>query len=198
MEQNRLKQRLVGATVLVALGVIFIPMFLSGDRDAGVTLLTSNIPPQPAELSELEPVDLSALPKAPEPLPPHPLPPSERRALAIETPPDTAPRPARAEVAPAPPLREETAPAETAPADAAPAKAWVVQLASFTRESNAIGLRDQLLAKNHHAFVETLETGAAVVYRVRVGPEVRREAAERLRERLEKETSLQGLVMVHP
>ena len=195
MEQNRLKQRLVGATVLVALGVIFIPMFLSGDRDSGVSLLASNIPPQPAELSELEPIDLSALPKTPEPLPPHPLPPSERKALALEPPPESASAaapPAPGGTLPAAPPKQQTA------ADASPPKAWVVQLASFSRESNALGLRDQLLAKNHHAFVEVVETGDAMIYRVRVGPEVRREAADKLRDRLEKETKLQGLVMAHP
>lgn len=198
MEENRLKQRLVGATVLVALGVIFIPMFLSGEQSSA--LLSTNVPPPPAELSDLEPIDLSALPKDAAPMPARPLPIEEERAVEPAHPP---PPPAESvsETAPeTPPAPQEPASAahKDSTAEGAPAKAWVVQLASFSRESNALGLRDKLLAGNHHAFVETVDRGENTVYRVRVGPEVRRDTAERLRERLLKETDLEGLVMPHP
>lgn len=42
-----LKQRLVGAIVLISLGVIFIPMLLSGKGELSSPILKSNIPPTP-------------------------------------------------------------------------------------------------------------------------------------------------------
>ena len=50
MEEGRLKQRLVGAIVLVALGVIFIPMLLSGGRDMEMPVFGSNVPERTKEI----------------------------------------------------------------------------------------------------------------------------------------------------
>lgn len=54
----QLKQRLVGAVVLVALAVIFIPMLLPGEGDLTGGIAGSNIPPEP---------DYRFLPTAPAP-----------------------------------------------------------------------------------------------------------------------------------
>jgi len=43
-----LKQRIVGAIVLISLAVIFIPMLLSGKSDLLSKQLNSNIPPKPS------------------------------------------------------------------------------------------------------------------------------------------------------
>ncbi len=57
-----LKQRIVGAIVLISLAVIFIPMLLSGKSELLSRQLSSNIPPKPVyeikrpELVELEPL----------------------------------------------------------------------------------------------------------------------------------------------
>ena len=50
-----LKQRLVGAIVLISLAVIFIPMLLSGNSELMSSRIKSNIPPQPSyEIRRLE------------------------------------------------------------------------------------------------------------------------------------------------
>jgi len=46
-EDNKFKQRLVGALVLIALAVIIIPMFLDFRKDYGRVIRGSNIPPKP-------------------------------------------------------------------------------------------------------------------------------------------------------
>ena len=60
-----LKQRLVGAVVLVSLAVIFIPMILDG-RDPSVNYITkSNIPPKPERdfVSRVIPLQPSPVPQ---------------------------------------------------------------------------------------------------------------------------------------
>lgn len=52
MATSMLKQRLIGAVVLIALGVIFIPMFLTGDGKFLSGDVDSNVPPKP--MYELE------------------------------------------------------------------------------------------------------------------------------------------------
>jgi len=49
-----LKQRLIGATVLIALGVIFLPVFIGGSDDQAVSLSSDEflIPPQPQILND--------------------------------------------------------------------------------------------------------------------------------------------------
>jgi DedD protein len=203
--EDRLKQRLVGASVLVALAVIFVPMLLDTSRE-------------PAPQPQLTPL----LEHAPSPrvvtgaerdLVPYPVPP----AIGVEVArPDTLPLPVPETVpilpeleAPAPqasrPAEGGTATSRAAPEPVAPAApplreaappagAWLVQLGSFTREDNAQALHERLRAEGHASFVER----AGEHYRVRVGPTPDRQAAERLRDRLEKEVQLKGMVTQQP
>lgn len=54
VEPVRIKQRVIGAIVLVSLGVIFIPMLLNSERslDDGMPVFGSNIPNKPAYISK--------------------------------------------------------------------------------------------------------------------------------------------------
>ena len=45
--QQRLKERLIGAVVLVMLAVIFIPMILDDTTQTNSVITESNIPPRP-------------------------------------------------------------------------------------------------------------------------------------------------------
>ncbi|VAX11169.1 hypothetical protein MNBD_GAMMA25-1647 [hydrothermal vent metagenome] len=56
-QQSRLKQRLVGAIVLVALGVIFIPMILNGEREQDFIVNGSSIPARPAEIENIRQIE---------------------------------------------------------------------------------------------------------------------------------------------
>jgi DedD protein len=92
--------------------------------------------------------------------------------------------------------------ASPAPAQHPPAvpglHAWVVQLASLSRESNAVALRDRLRKAGFTAFVERVRVNGKPVFRVRVGPELDRDRAEALRRRLQQTRNLRGIVLVYP
>lgn len=189
MEQGRLKQRLLGAIVLVALAVIFIPMLLSGGRDVEMPVFGSNVPERSTEIKNIQHIDITETQKTevkavnPKRIPiakgvPEPKIVKEEKAnVIVETITELT--------------REEKKPAikETV---------WAVQVGSFTKRSNAMGLKDRLRKKKVHAFVERIMKDNKATYRVRVGPEISREKAEALKQKLKKEFKLTGLVVKHP
>lgn len=183
-----LKRRMVGAVVLVALGVIFIPFILDG-RGGGPTvpLSSSNVPPQPDYKFETIEIPLQVPAPADAPV---------RRV--VETPAE-AEKPAPALVEPPPaPADEPKAVADAPLPDGAGPEAWVVQVGSFSRADNAFGLRDRLRAKGFASFVEEVKGDGKTVYRVRVGPEKARTSADALQQRIRKSVAIDGLVMRHP
>jgi cell division septation protein DedD len=96
------------------------------------------------------------------------------------------------------------APAASAPAPAtrAPAAASVgfaVQLGALSNEADATALRDKARAAGFTAFHQRIATERGVVWRVRVGPEADRAAAERLRDSVAAKLGLRDAIIVpHP
>jgi DedD protein len=70
-----------------------------------------------------------------------------------------------------------------------------VQVGSFGQSANAMALRDRLRKSGFNAFVEKFQDRGKSSYRVRVGPELKRENAEKQRERLDKQFQLKGIIM---
>lgn len=191
--ETSLRQRLVGAVVLIALGVIFIPMVLDGSGRSARVNLDLALPPEPIysppdRLPEL-PEPAAGPIDAPEAAPGEPVAEqAEPRPVAKAVPADRA----NAE-----PAREPT-PSVPAGAVPPPPQAWVVQVGAFGEERNAEALRDRLRKAGFAAFVETVRGEGKRVYRVKVGPELERAKAEALQARLAKEHQLDGLVVSQP
>ncbi len=75
--------------------------------------------------------------------------------------------------------------------------AWAVQLGSFSRQASAERLTNELRAEGHEAFVMPVRSGAATLYRVRVGPIKDRSAAETALRTLKAKVS-SAAVVAHP
>lgn len=92
--------------------------------------------------------------------------------------------------------------AEADPASAAPRTlpetGFVVQLGAFGKTEDAQALRDRVRKAGFPAFSEGVDTENGRLYRVRVGPEVDKASAERLRARIKAELALDGLVVAFP
>jgi len=202
VERNRFKQRLVGGLVLVALGAIVIP-FLLDVHQGSEWWGTGNIPKKPDDgfVTRVLPLDERAkqaqtdmaegakqLGTVPEHAPAAAAPQSPQ----VTSPPPTAPaQPDKAAVAPTP----GTTPASVA----AHKKGWVVQLASFSNQKNADDLVTKLRGQGYRVFVERVAAqGGQAVYRVRVGPEGQRTAAEGVRDKLAHELHLKAMVLPLP
>lgn len=195
---QQLKQRLVGATVLVSLAVIFVPVILDGPRedwmprsstmpdapDIGfrsaldLPLPAAGPPPDSAATGK-PPAGLQQTNGAPQPEPAEP-PAADRRA---------APQPAAAAAKTASRTRV------AAVNGASPAGGWYVQVGSFSKQENADGLRRQLQSAGFDTHVQPGGKPAARSYRVLVGPEQSRKAADGLKSRLQSQRKLQGLVV---
>ncbi len=207
MNDSKLKQRLIGAFVLIILVVIFVPMLLDEPRESSIK--ATNIPAQPQEFSsKITPLD------EPLPIPQAPLSPNNGPAVVVERTPGAAssanPAPAArspgtsALATPDQPPEPEDTTADIAKdmtkgsGDRLAVSAWVVQLGSFSKEENALKLRDQLRAKGYTTFVESVDAKGVKVFRVRIGPELDRTRAEAIREKLEKELKITGIVGRYP
>ena len=196
LDKHAFKQRIIGAIVLVALAVIFIPILLPGHHDFGFTESESNIPPKPAELENLKVLELEK-----------PLPAPEPREV-IRTPIDEHSPPASKPEIESPVVEQKPETTETKPSlsnqetktdTPTTPKAWVVQVGSFGNRDNAMRLRDQLRSKGYKTFVEQISTAEKTFYRVRVGPVVTRENALALQKELQTRMKLENTkVMSHP
>ena len=152
MVSESLKQRIVGAIVLVALAIIIIPLVFdfSGERQVDIS---SQIPPTP----EIEPV-VVAEPVRPENITPA-KPDEEMFQFGVESPAEAEPLKAEA-----PALSPEGSPVS-----------WVLQIASFKDKAAANELVKKLLADGHRAFLREKKSGKNTVNRVFVGPKVLKE-----------------------
>lgn len=201
---SRLKHRLVGTVVIVALAVIFLPELLRPAVDRQPRVTDMDLPPRPVHTFEPSPGEPLAEVPAPETAPaPTTVPESARRQsepeIAVaETPPALEPEPA----APEDLARSDSAAAKPStnglPELSPELRAWVVQVGSFAEERNAEALRDKLRAAEFSAFVEPAEVGDRRMYRVRVGPELEKRIAERLKVEIQKQLQIAGQLRRYP
>ena len=190
-----MKQRIVGALVLISLAAIFLPMFLGGRDDADERVI--EIPPRPQHLSEpvtvTDDASLHEIEDRTAGI--------KRTVIEAEVPVTAEPTPTPGET---PPLAkpEPLTPEAQALADSGPeaqdaVPAWAVQVGSFSSSKNALALRDRLRGLKFTAYVEELEKGRVKVFRVRVGPVLKAEQAQVLKAQLKEQAQLDGMVMRH-
>jgi len=210
------KQRMVGALVLVALAVIFLPMLFSRqDEQRQVTVEAPAAPQAPAMPQvQVEPVvvpEPQALPQEPVPsdeeiaqqeapvAPTAPAAPAAPAPAVKPVPPPPAP-------APIPALAAKPATAPSQPINAAPGKpdttqsrvdanglsvSWSVQLASLANRESAEKLQKTLRSQGYNAYIRTADGKN----RVFVGPLIERAEADRLRDLLNRQQNLKGFVV---
>ena len=165
-----MKERLIGAVVLVLLGIIIIPLFLKGPAPETPTTQPLTLPPASATAIQEYNMSLSAGTAAP------------AAAAATQATPATA-APAPTPVAAAkPPVQTIQRPAPSpAPAATAPAASgnWVVQAGSYGSEANAGKAVKALQQHGLHAFISRFQKGKQTFFRVRVGPYAKRGDADK-------------------
>ena len=119
---------------------------------------------------------------------------------ATTTKPGAPPAPATAS-ATKPPAAVLAAPAPAEPATPSPAagsRGYAVQVSAFRSEDEALTLRNKLRAAGFTAFSERVQAASGTLYRVRIGPEADRDAADHLRTELSAKMGLSGMVVAYP
>jgi cell division septation protein DedD len=73
-----------------------------------------------------------------------------------------------------------------------------VQIGAPASEQAAIALRDKARAAGFNSFIQPVETESGRRYRVRIGPEHSRDAAQLLLVSVRQKTGIDGIIMPHP
>ncbi len=201
---QRLKERLVGAAVLVVIAVIFIPMLLTGPIESG-SITKTNIPDRPTEKFNSKLIPLSDTNK-----PIAEVGENDSVEGGSETKEVTGVTKQSSDVSPnnTPDKTESNDSAsitEKKPVQKKVVKekqvglsAWVVQLGSFSSKVNADKLKLNLRKSGFPAFVEPLAQKGKKSYRVRVGPEILRADADALLKKIKAKMKLEGIVLSYP
>jgi len=199
MMERALKERIIGAIVLVIFVVLVVPIFLDGPPEDGEIVSERVLLPGQKdqdtktvvlERGRSEPIpvansteddggkqeDVPAEPKVTQPTP-EPVPQQET---------------VREKQAPAP--QPQTEPKKPA---ASTTGMWAVQLGSFSNKENAEKLAADLRKQGYAAFLSQLQTSSGQLHRVRIGPQKDRASAEAMAARLLK-VDHKGQVVPHP
>ncbi len=207
MEQA-VKQRLVGAAVLTAIAVITLPMIFDTERPPGVQV-QETMPPAPeypaVAMPEPKPVELPADRPTADPVPVSDMyamnndqqadadsvPATPATTSSAATPAVANPKTASSSAASLPPL--PAAPGGKLDASGIP-ESWVVQVAAMSDRSKADALIAKLKLNGYAAFAHTTHDSAGDTIRVFVGPKIDRAQAVKIKQKIDREMSLQTMV----
>lgn len=205
-----LKQRVIGALVLVSLAVIFVPM-LFDEPHTERSSKRIDIPEEPAfpavdtQPPEVDQSSSAASYHIEEP----------DKAAGVTNQSEAAPAAEAPTPAPEPPVPDQpkgeavtNMPAEPQGSESTPDKtggteaqfseslkgAWLVQLGSFGNADNAVRLRDSVREKGYDSHIQKVVRGDTTLTRVFSGPFAEKAEAERAKKRLDAEFGVNGLV----
>ena len=173
---NKFKQRIIGAVILIALAIVFLPMLLKKEDPVREVVVQEPAAPETVDIPHfpLEDVDVPApvveetyeivdesevretsapavsIPEASEP-------------VAVQTPMAKPVTPKPVQKAAKPGIDKNNLPVS-----------WSVQLASLTNKTNAEALRDTYRKKQYNAYVRSTDG----VHRVLIGPLVKQAEAQ--------------------
>ena len=199
MMERALKERIIGATVLVVFVVLVVPIFLDGPPEDGEIVSERVLLPgqkdQDTKTVVLERGRSEPIPVAnntvddtgkPEAVPVQP--------KVTQPAPEPVPQQEFERVEQYPATQSQTTPAKPA---ASTTGMWAVQLGSFSNKENAEKLAADLRKQGYAAFLSQLQTSSGQLHRVRIGPQKDRASAEAMAARLLK-VNHKGQVVPHP
>jgi DedD protein len=205
--KESVKHRLIGAAVLTAIAVLFLPSFFK-DRQQYQVNTDSQIPGRPSitAIDFNEPAQPEGIESAPAPetmfIPENggapvaelPVPPAEtidsqpvKNTLAstqAQASSSTSTVALKPDAIPNLPLNDRGLP-----------DAWVIQVASLSSHEGANKLRDQLQAEGHKAYVRAVPSGNGNIYRVFIGPRQDKAQLQAIKVQLDKRLKVNSLVL---
>lgn len=180
------KKRLIGAAVLASLAVIFIPMLLEEETVIDSNIYSTNIPeriqpPGPAPVIQTEKLDHIR----------------EKHDYGTSIQPSK-----NAEVKDIVDSSADTAAKTSANSEAVATRtgltSWMVQVGSFSSQDNANKIVEQLRKAGYDTHLETAQVKNRKLFRVRVGPEIDRNNADRIAKEVSKKFFVNARVLRYP
>ena len=220
---NILKQRLVGALILVALGVVFWPIIFVEPDDRSRDVSQRMPPPPVVDTTPIAPPDKAGL--RDEPLTDAQLEsreleqrvdavdvamPANEEAVQDEsgatqpsaTAADPAPEPVAAEAAKTTPAATDSQSRVRSEAPVKPALdaqgvpvGWILQVASVSDRTKANRLRDELLSLDEKAYIKQVKRGDETLYRIYVGPKFEQAKLDALKPKVDARFKVNSMVV---
>jgi DedD protein len=199
MMDRALKERIIGAIILVIFAVLVVPVFLNGPPGEG-EIVSERVLLPGQEGQDVKTVVLDRARSEPMPVANEAIDGEDTKNPVVAEAEASIPVakveaeqvPARVEQEPTPEPQSVT-PTPTASSTGM----WAVQLGSFSNKENAEKLAADLRKQGYAAFLSQLTTGSGQLHRVRIGPQKDRESAEAMAARLLK-VGHKGQVVPHP
>lgn len=169
---SQLQQRIVGAVVLVTLGVIFIPALLDGSGYKTRQVQDIRVKEKPT------------------------FPPVENREVAsIKTPLATDDKPRPSAVSDGAPAKKVAADNSR---DKKPIKSFALQIGTFDDNAKAEVLRDRMRKAGYTTFIRKSAGKSGTSYKVRIGPELDYDALEKVKKEIKKSHRIDAFIVNHP
>ncbi len=226
LQSQKLRQRLWGATIIIALAVIFLPLLLDGSGSESQFRRVERLREEPPRVINVdgsrETVEVPSINQPDEEtwwertkrrfteLPDDEI--RVRRTTDPDFPdttnsendasgaaPDTstsASNPSGSSTAQQTVTPEPSSPAANSNSELAGFRAWVVQAGSFREEPNAVAVRDRLRRAGYPSFVTLSNDGS--VFRVRVGPMINKDQAGLVRANVVDLLGRDAIVVPYP
>lgn len=194
--RESVKHRLIGAAVLTAVAVLFLPSFFK-DRQQYQVDTGSHIPGRPS----ITAVDFNE-PEQPEGIEPAPAPETmfvpadpedivpaddkdldDEKTVAVSTPSSS------------PIVVTSSSAASMASNDSMLPEGWVIQVASLSAQEGANKLRDQLQAEGHRAYVRAVPLANNTIYRVFIGPKQSKAEVMSVKTQVDSRLKINSLVL---
>ncbi|MBF0264511.1 MAG: SPOR domain-containing protein [Gammaproteobacteria bacterium] len=202
------KQRIVGAIVIISLAVIFLPMILNKKSSKPSIDENLQMPGMPDELKYSIITSYKKLPTAPNmpeivkpevyPVDEHNIKLVEKQAIKFE---QQLSQQSRAENTSTTKSSSETLKKLNAQTKRQPIKeenqspykdAYIVQLGTFRKISNAQDLTRKLRIKGYKAYLELIKLSGKSYYRVRVGPFILKDQAQKALDGINQKFKIKG------
>lgn len=194
-----LKERIIGAIILVIFAVLVVPVFLNGPPGEG-EIVSERVLLPGQEGQDVKTVVLDRARSEPMPVANEAIDGEDTKNPVVAEAEASIPV-AKVEAEQVPARVEQEPTPEPQPVTPTPTASstgmWAVQLGSFSNKENAEKLAADLRKQGYAAFLSQLTTGSGQLHRVRIGPQKDRESAEAMAARLLK-VGHKGQVVPHP
>jgi len=186
---EKLRNRIVGVSVITLIAMIFLPMLLNEPKENNQEISELSIPEKtsdsPALAATLLPNNIDDVLE-------------EMNAASVKVDqPQLTTRQAPKKILTATKDQALSPPAlDIAPEKTLETKRWFIQVASFNREENAVLLRDKLRSQGFAASVNSALSKGRTVYRLRVGPELSKLRAKEIKIKLNQLNNVKSILIL--
>ena len=184
---EKLRNRVVGVSVITILTMIFLPMLLNESKEESQETSELSIPEKTTDSPSLT---ATLLPNNVDDV----LEDFTTPIIKID-PPQITTYPIPKQVLIATKDQADTPPA-LATEKILETKRWFIQVASFNREENAFSFRDKLRSQGFSATVNSALSKGRTVYRLRVGPELSKQRAKEIKIKLNQLNNVKSIIIL--